>query len=252
MPESLFRKVWAVCGVDWAIHEGKYLFKVLLEIFVYIPPRININVTHIVPRHCSNCNLRLSASRKVTKWAHLNWIALLSRPNARDLKSSNLIMEPRLVQMSLCLSGYNGATWGQVVWGKSETRSICIIFPREGSCSGKIADTELAIPIIRKNRIRCLNVSSDIFKDMGPRLYESVLKLCWVAMLEQDGWSTKYQLQEISEIANSLQTAANCRCENANRTWTRILSDYWKFRMTQFTYRIPDESLPDRGDSMLP
>ena len=68
--------------------------------------------------------------------------------------------------------------------------------------------------------MRCLNASSDIFKDMGPRLYESVLKFVespWLEMGKQDGWSTKYQLQEISEIANSLQTAANCRCENANQ-----------------------------------
>jgi len=66
-----------------------------------------------------------------------------------------------------------------------------------------------------------LKCPSDIFKDMGPRLYESVLKFVespWLEMGKQDGWSTKYQLQEISEIANSLRTAANCRCENANRT----------------------------------
>jgi len=169
--------------VDSTIHEGKYVFKVLLEIFVYIPPRINTNVTHIVPRHRSKCNLRLSAFKKVTKWAHLNWTALLSRPNARDLKSSILIMVLRLVQRSLCLSGYNGAAWGQVVWGELEMRLVCTTFPRESSCSVKIADTELAIPMIRKNRIRCLNVSSDISKDMGLRLYESVLKFCWVTML---------------------------------------------------------------------
>jgi len=62
--------------------------------------------------------------------------------------------------------------------------------------------------MIRENRMRCLNVSSDIFKDMGPRLYELVLKFCWVAMLEmgkQDGWSTKHQLQEISEAKTQIE-----------------------------------------------